>query len=149
MNVSRSATPAPHDLAGHWRLLRFVYRWPDGRELAPLGAVAGQLCYLLGADESPGRMAVQVVARQRPPFDMTSEASLAAHFKSGFAYGGQWALEENQVHHDVDMASLPFWEGLRLTRTVRLQGDRLTLTTDQPSPQLPEGGYVTILEWRR
>jgi len=89
------------------------------------------------------------VARHRPPFDMTSEASLAAHFKSGFAYGGRWTLEERQVHHDVDMASLAFWEGTRLTRTVQLQGDRLTLTTDQPSPQLPEGGYTTILEWLR
>ncbi|MDW5376461.1 lipocalin-like domain-containing protein [Halomonas sp. HP20-15] len=149
MTASRSATPTPHDLAGHWRLVRFVYRWPDGRELAPLGDAAGQLCYLLDDDAAPGRMAVQVVARDRPPFDMTSEASLAAHFRSGFAYGGQWTLEGDQVHHDVDLASLVFWEDTRLTRTVRLQDDRLTLTTDQPSPQLPEGGYVTILEWVR
>ena len=149
MTASYSATPTPHDLAGHWRLERFVYRWPDGRELAPLGEAAGQLCYLLDEQAAPGRVAVQIVSRNRPPFDMASQASLAAHFMSGFAYGGQWTLEADQVHHDVDLASLAFWEGTRLTRRVQLQDDRLTLTSDQPSPQLPQGGYLTILEWRR
>lgn len=149
MTASHSATLTPHDLAGQWRLLRFVYRWPDGRELAPLGDATGQLCYLLDDGAAPGRMAVQIVARERPALDMASEASLAAHFRSGFAYGGQWTLAGNQVHHDVDMASLMFWEGTRLTRTVQLDDARLTLTTDQPSPQMPEGGYTTILEWVR
>ena len=149
MTACHSATPAPRDLAGSWQLVRIVYRWPDGRERAPLGDAAGQLCYLLDAEGESGRMAVQIVARDRPPFDMASEASLAAHFRSGFAYAGRWALEEDQVHHDVDLASLACWEGVRLSRTVRLQDDRLTLTTDQPSPQRPEGGYVTLLEWRR
>ncbi|MBZ9538990.1 lipocalin-like domain-containing protein [Modicisalibacter tunisiensis] len=136
-------------LAGAWRLERFVYRWPDGRELAPLGEARGQLLYLLDGDGEPARMAVQVAACRRPPFDPASEASLAAHFQSGFAYTGGWALEGDAVHHDVEIASLPFWEGTRLTRQVALEGGRLQLTTEEPSPQLPEGGYMTILEWTR
>ena len=31
----------PQQLIGPWRLVHFVYRWPDGRELAPLGAAQG------------------------------------------------------------------------------------------------------------
>ena len=138
----------PQFLQGHWSLVSLVYRWPDGRELAPLGEVSGQLLYLLDGD-SPGRMTVQVVARQRPPLDPDSEASLAAHFRSGFAYGGRWSLEGATVHHDVEIASLAFWEGTRLSRELRLENDRLILSTREPSPQLPEGGYETLLVWQR
>jgi hypothetical protein len=144
----RLLATTPRTLCGHWALVRFVYRWPDGRELAPLGEARGQLLYLLDGDK-PGRMAVQVVAVQRPSLDPQSEASLAAHFRSGFAYAGCWSLEEDRLHHDVDIASLAFWEGSRLTRRVACVDDRLALTTDEPSPQLPEGGYETLLEWRR
>lgn len=138
----------PQALEGLWTLARFVYRWPDGRELAPLGAVRGQLIYLT-ADGHPHRMAVQVVASQRPPLDPADEASLATHFRSGFAYAGRWELDGSVMHHDVDIASLDFWQGTRLTREVHLEGDRLRLSTDEPSPQLPEGGYRTVLEWQR
>ncbi|MBZ9557922.1 MULTISPECIES: lipocalin-like domain-containing protein [unclassified Modicisalibacter] len=141
--------PTPEALAGAWRLQRFIYRWPDGRERAPLGEAVGQLLYLLDEGGRPARMAVQVAARQRPPLDLGSDASLAAHFQSGFAYGGDWSLSGRAVHHDVDIASLPFWEGARLTREVTLEANRLVLATDAPSPQLPEGGYTTILEWTR
>lgn len=147
--MASTAFPTPEALAGVWRLQRFVYHWPDGRERAPLGDVDGQLLYLLDADGRPSRMAVQVAARQRPPLDPGSDASLAAHFQSSFAYGGNWSLSGNAVHHDVEIASLMFWEGTRLTREVTLEEDRLVLSTDEPSPQLPEGGYTTILEWTR
>lgn len=139
----------PQQLIGPWRLVHFVYRWPDGRELAPLGAAQGQLIYLTADGTRPGRMAVQVVASQRPPLDPDDETSLAAHFRSGFAYGGCWSLEGMMVHHDVDLASLSFWQGARLSREISLEGNRLWLTTDEPSPQLPQGGYRTVLEWCR
>ncbi|MGC3871848.1 lipocalin-like domain-containing protein [Halomonas sp. GXIMD04776] len=135
-------------LSGHWSLVSFVYRWPDGRELAPLGHARGQLLYLL-EDGLPGRMAVQVVANERPPFDPDGDASLAAHFRSGFAYGGGWSLQKDVVHHEVEIASLPLWEGSRLSRQVRFVGDRLVLSTDEPNPQLPQKGYETVLEWYR
>ncbi|HET8789926.1 MAG TPA: lipocalin-like domain-containing protein [Modicisalibacter sp.] len=143
------ATITSRDLSGQWALACFVYRWPDGRELAPFGAAQGQLIYLTAGDDRPGRMAVQIVASERPPLDPTSETSLAAHFRSGFAYGGRWSLENETVHHDVDIASLVFWQGARLSREVSLENGRLQLSTDEPSPQLPEGGYRTILEWVR
>ena len=141
-------TTTPEALSGLWRLARFVYRWPDGKEVAPLGEAAGQLIYLLDR-ERPGRMSVQIVATERPTLDLRSEASQAQHFRSGFAYAGSWSLEDGRVHHDVDIASLAFWEGQRLTRDVTLKSDRLILSTDEPSPQLPEGGYLTLLEWVR
>ncbi|WP_227367522.1 lipocalin-like domain-containing protein [Halomonas sp. M20] len=135
-------------LNGSWALVHFVYRWPDGRELAPLGQASGQLLYLL-EDDAPGRMAVQVVASERPSLDPDSEASLAAHFRSGFAYGGRWSLHKGMVHHQVEIASIPSWEGSQLARRIQLVDDRLILSTDEPSPQLPQGGYETVLEWQR
>ncbi|MBZ9567613.1 MULTISPECIES: lipocalin-like domain-containing protein [Modicisalibacter] len=147
--MSPEKTVSVAELAGAWRLARFVHRWADGRELAPLGEARGRLLYLVDAAGRPARMAVQVAAGRRPPLDPTSEASLAAHFQSGFAYGGHWALEGEAVHHDVDIASLPFWEGTRLTRDVSFDTGRLRLTTEEPSPQLPGGGYTTLLEWTR
>lgn len=142
-------TMTPRDLSGYWTLINFVYRWPDGRELAPFGAAQGQLIYLTASDGLPGRMAVQVVASERPPLDPKNETSLAAHFRSGFAYGGRWSLENATVHHDVDIASLAFWQGARLSREVSLENGCLRLSTDEPSPQIPEGGYTTVLEWTR
>lgn len=138
----------PQALSGPWSLVCFVYRWPDGHELAPLGQARGQLLYLL-EDDAPGRMAVQVVAGERPLLVPGSDASLAAHFRSGFAYGGRWSLHRGMVHHEVEIASIPGWEGSRLARQTRLVDDRLMLSADEPSPQLPQGGYETILEWRR
>nr|WP_299243407.1 lipocalin-like domain-containing protein [uncultured Halomonas sp.] len=135
-------------LNGPWSLVRFVYRWPDGRELAPLGQARGQLLYQL-EDGVPGRMAVQVVAGERPPLDPESDASLALHFRSGFAYGGRWSLHQGMVQHEVEIASIPGWEGSQLARQIQLVGDRLILSTDEPSPQLPQGGYETVLEWQR
>nr|WP_298379079.1 lipocalin-like domain-containing protein [uncultured Halomonas sp.] len=145
MTINTITTEA---LSGPWSLVRFVYRWPDGRELAPLGQAKGQLLYLL-EDGAPGRMAVQVVAGERPSLDPGSDASLAAHFRSGFAYGGRWSLREGMVQHDVEIASIPDWEGSQLARETRLVDDRLMLSTNEPSPQLPEGGYETVLEWQR
>lgn len=149
MTTNATQAITAEDLSGHWTLGCFVYRWPDGRELAPLGAAQGQLIYLTASAGQPGRMAVQVVAGERPPLDPSDETSLAAHFRSGFAYGGRWSLENQTVHHDVDIASLVFWQGARLSRGVSLENGRLRLSTDEPSPQLPEGGYTTVLEWHR
>ncbi|GHB10612.1 lipocalin-like domain-containing protein [Modicisalibacter luteus] len=142
------STTTPEALSGLWRLVRFAYRWPDGKEVSPLGHAVGQLIYLLDR-ERPGRMSVQIMATERPPLDLDSDASQALHFRSGFAYSGNWSLEEGRVHHDVDIASLAFWEGTRLTRDVTLKSDRLILSTDEPSPHIPQGGYVTLLEWTR
>ncbi|MHB0776197.1 lipocalin-like domain-containing protein [Halomonas sp. WWR20] len=138
--------PTQASLAGSWQLQHFVYRWPDGREQAPLGRARGWLHYLPAPE---ARMSVQVAAETRPPLDPDSDACLAALFRSGFAYTGHWRLEESVVHHDVEIATLPVWEGITLSRCVTLTDDTLTLATDEPNPQLPEGGYETLLIWRR
>ncbi len=148
MTTTTMSTITTEALQGPWSLVRFIYRWPDGRELAPLGQARGQLLYLLD-DDGAGRMAVQVVAGERPVLDPESDANLAVHFRSGFAYGGRWSLHRDRVQHDVEIASIPGWEGSRLDRQVQVDDDRLVLTTNEPNPQLPQGGYETVLEWQR
>ncbi|GAB2792786.1 hypothetical protein GCM10027040_18710 [Halomonas shantousis] len=138
--------PTSTSLYGSWKLLHFVYRWPDGRELAPLGQVRGWLHYLPAPE---ARMSVQVTAEARPPLDPDSDACLATLFRSGFSYTGCWRLEGSVIHHDVDIATLPVWEGTTLSRAVTLKDDTLTLATDEPNPQMPEGGYETLLIWQK
>ncbi|HBJ27509.1 MAG: hypothetical protein CL809_12190 [Cobetia sp.] len=135
------------DLIGAWRLERFWYAWPDGRELEPLGECKGQLHYMAN-----GYMSVQLVSCERQPLGMApTDDQLVAAFREGFAYCGrwQWDSEREEVCHHLSLATIADWDEVTLMRRVTLEGDRLLLGTDAPNPQLPEGGFLTWLEWHR
>jgi hypothetical protein len=53
----------------------------------------------------------------------------------------------NQVIHHVEISTVQNWVGTDMVRTVRFDGDRMTLTT----PPLPVGGVLrtATLVWKR
>jgi len=123
---------------------------PDGAIRHPLGGdPVGRLTY-----DAHGRMAVQFMRRERPPFASgemrggTVEEMKAA-FHGYVAYYGTYTVDEaaGTVTHQVEASLFPNWVGQSQLRSFELSGDRLTLTTP-PTPAA--GGMVTlVLEWER
>ena len=85
-----------------------------------------------------GRMSAIEVAEQRlKPTDLAKlgDADRAALFKTMLAYGGTFSFDGKVVTHHVDISWNNNWTGTDQIRNVRLEGNRLYITTNpQPSP---------------
>jgi len=136
------------DLAGTWRLVRYVFRTPGGgtRPRWPSGAT-GLLHY--GAD---GRMSAHLSARERPATgdDMSAlDPAVAAATVAGYmAYAGPWRLEDGRVRHDVEMCLRPDWVGRVLWRTPSLAADG-TLTLVAEGARMDGDVGTAELDWVR
>ena len=74
-------------------------------------------------------------------------AALAAA-RSCIAYAGRYEVWGDQVHHHVENSLLPDWVGRTLVRTIRWQGDVLTLSP--PDEQTRSGKTVQrAITWTR
>ncbi|MBZ5622032.1 MAG: lipocalin-like domain-containing protein [Acidobacteriia bacterium] len=71
----------------------------------------------------------------------------ATAFATFFAYGGRYTMTGNKITHHVEVASVENWVKTDLVRTIKLEGDRMTLIT----PPLSVGGRMqtTELVWER
>jgi hypothetical protein len=71
----------------------------------------------------------------------------AEAYATYFAYAGTYALTGDKIVHHVEMASVQNWVNTDLVRIVRLEDDKITLTT----PPLSVGGQsqTTELVWQR
>jgi hypothetical protein len=137
-------------LVGTWRLVSFESRTTGGEIRRPLGPAAkGQLLY-----DAAGHMSAHLMDPDRPPFasgDLTrgSDAEVRAAMAGYIAYYGTYTLDLSRgvVTHHVQGALFPNWIGGDQVRYVRLDGDRLTITT----PPIRIGGEdsTTVLVWER
>ena len=64
------------------------------------------------------------------------------------AYGGDFRVEGDEVIHDVDVATVPYWIGNPLIRTVVLQGENVLLKT-KPETTSSGNTYEHHLLWER
>jgi hypothetical protein len=146
--VSPSRTPDP--IVGSWRLVSQEERRDDGTVVAVWGAdPGGRLVYDAG-----GRMAVQLMNRQRKPFAAPDRlAGTAEELRDAFAgfiaYYGSYSVDPaaGVVVHHVEGALFPNWIGTDLRRSFRLDGRRLQLST----PPMLVGGRTStfVLVWER
>ena len=135
---------------GTYVLRSFEVRRSDGSVAYPLGQDAvGRITY----DEA-GRMAVQIMRPDRPPFasaDMLSGTSneIAAAWTGFLSYAGRYEVDEGAaiVTHHVEMCSFPNWVGEDQIRHFHFDGSMFELTT----PPLAFGGDATVaaLVWER
>ncbi len=135
-------------LLGSWRLLSWEHRSEDGDIDYPMGDDAvGFIHYLAG-----GRMAVAIMTAQRARFagdDLLggSQAEKADALATFIAYCGRFEVHGGVVAHEVEVSSFPNWTGTRQERLMKLQGDRLMLST---APLLLGGRMQTAhLIWER
>ena len=136
------------DLTGTWHLIGWeIIR--NGRVTEPFGPGAtGMICYT-----SDGHMSACIAAAGRAPFAggnprTAPEAEKATAHDGYFHYAGTYEVQPGpQVVHRVTQSLNPGFVGSEQVRQIDLQGDRLTLSADEP---LPDGSIRHHrLIWRR
>ena len=125
-------------IVGTWRLVA-------ASPTSPLRA--GYITYT-----GDGRMSAIVSHGGRKPLSSGDRISASVEeraeaFATLFAYAGSYNVVDDTVVHHVEIASIENWVNTDLTRLVRFDGDRLTLTT----PPTSVGGKIltTELVWER
>jgi hypothetical protein len=99
-----------------------------------------------------GRMIVIIAAEQRPkPRDISSmtDRERAALFDTLTAYSGTYSFDGKSITHHVDISWNEIWTGTDQVRDVKLDGNKLILTT-RPAPNARDGKVgVSVLTWEK
>ena len=141
MAISGSAA----GLLGTWRLESLRLQMQDtGDVVEPFGPdPRGSIIFT-----PDGRMMTVITASRRAP--PTTETETAAAFRGMMAYTGRFTVERDRVVTEVDAAWDPAWEETRQVRIAKLEGDRLTLTSEvQEHPLHPGRKLRGIVVWAR
>ena len=136
-------------LIGTWKLVSASSTTSTGERIeAPYGpGPAGFLTY--GED---GRMTSLISYGGRKPLSFGSgtrspQEEQAEAFNTFLAYAGRYTLSDNNVIHHVEISSIQNYVNRDLARTIKFQGDRITLTT----PPMTVNGKIQTIElvWQR
>ena len=135
-------------LIGTWRLISYELRDAAGNVTYPWGAhVTGFITYT-----EEGRMAVVFSRADRPQHNTAdrwggSLEEKAAAYDSSMAYAGTYDFAGDTVTHHVEVCTFQNRVGTDQVRTVRLEGNRVTLET----PPNPQAGAMRVghLVWER
>ena len=139
------------DIVGSWRLLSATQHFDDGSVEPEFGtnahgylsySAAGTVTAVLGDADRPRVAAAD--PQDGTPEEYTSSA------RKFVAYAGSYTLNanSNEVHHSVDVALYPNWQGQSQLRILHLDGDILTITA---SPRTAADGrmFHAELRWQR
>jgi len=116
------------DLLGGWRLESWSLLHDDGRPPEfPMGPDAK--AYILYI-----------------PTGQVSATIMRADASDCFAYAGRYEVADGTVFHSIELSTNPALIGVRSTRYIKLEGDRLTLS----GPDfLPGSARTQRIIWRR
>ena len=133
------------ELLGVWRLVSAKAQTEDTGEALDLLGADPQGFIVFGPD---GRMMTVLTASGRAP--PANETEMAAAFRGMTAYTGRFTVEQDRVVTKVDVAWHPAWENTRQIRFFKLEGDRLTLTSEvQGHPSHPGRKLRGVIVWTR
>ena len=146
MTSSADAIAHQNDkLVGTWKLLSASSATRTGEPCeSPYGPSPGG--FLTYTDD--GRVTALISYDGRKPLSVgASSEEQAEAFKTFLAYAGRYSLNGDKVTHHIEVSSIQNYVGKELVRTVKFQGDRITLVT----PPTPVNGKVQIVEliWQR
>jgi len=136
------------DLVGSWKLVAWRRVAEDGASTYPLGdGASGLLIYT-----ADGRMAVQMVAANRPPLatddPLGGDAQQRADaYSTCLAYFGSYEVQGDHVVHRIDASLFPNWSGTEQSRPFTCDGKELVLRTP-PSTSAGET-VVNEMSWTR
>ncbi|GAB7262001.1 lipocalin-like domain-containing protein [Dickeya ananatis] len=139
-------------LIGAWRLVSYIERPRDGSPLRQPMTDRPQGLILYTPD---GYMSAQLCSPDRPRFAsgdwfVASPEEFEAEATTYIAYSGPWELGEQDgtITHGMDVSLFPNWYGQRQLRRVRIEGDRLFLSSVEPVRS--SGVEIdATLEWQR
>jgi len=146
--IASAALAGDNVLVGTWRLKSFVRQdVATGEQRPALGEHPdGYLGYALD-----GRMYALFVAGGRvvPAGDQPTDEERAQLHRSMIAYAGTYTIAGDKVVHHIDIA----WNNARLgsdqVRFFKLDGDRLTLTTERNKSPIDGSEGFGVLEFER
>jgi hypothetical protein len=146
MAQGKAQSDLAHSLIGTWRIVSCTELDLDTRKVSalygdhPVGYLqyspGGHLVVFLAAGE---------LARTKPPY---TDADRLAIYRAMAGYAGTYSVKGNTVTHNIIGAWRPDWIGEQ-TRYVALNGDRLTIKTQQNLSNLTGHRTVTTLTWER
>lgn len=133
------------ELVGTWKLVSASSTTSKGeRNETPYGLdPVGFLTY-----SADGRISALIShgGRKRLPV-AAGVADQAEAFNTFLAYAGRYTLTDNEVVHHVDISSIQNYVGKDLVRSVKFQGDQITLIT--PPTRLNGKTQIIELIWQR
>ena len=136
-------------LAGTWKLVSASSKTSTGEPSEPpYGAdPVGFLTYT-----EDGRVSALISYGGRKPLSVGGgadavQAEQAEAFKTFLAYAARYALNGHKVTHHIEISSIQNYVGKDLVRSVKFQGDQITLVT----PPTPVNGKIQTVEliWQR
>jgi hypothetical protein len=136
---------------GTWELVSYtVEDSPGGDTTYPLGSHPVGLIMYTG----DGYMSAQLMRPDRPAFDAPepsggTQTQNAAAVGGYLAYSGPFHVDEatGALRHEVMVSLLPNWLGTTQVRTSHLEGDTLTLSGINGSPN--GSASIHTLLWKR
>jgi hypothetical protein len=136
-------------LVGSWKLVSAMSATSNGeRNETPYGAgPVGLLTYT-----KTGRMTSLISYGGRKLLSVARGAAAtqeeqADAFNTFLAYTGRYSLNGNKITHHVEISWVQNYVGKDLIRSIKFEGDRITLTT----PPTPVNGKIQSVEltWER
>jgi len=131
-------------LVGTWKLVSASSTTSAGDRSEPYGPnPVGFLTYT-----GDGRVTALISYSGRKPLSVGAQpVEQAEAFKTFLAYAGKFTLSGDKVIHRIEVSSIQNYVDRDLIRTVKFQGDQITLVT----PPSPVNGKVQIIEliWQR
>jgi len=136
-------------LYGTWKLVSFTERFvATGETIDVFGRnPSGFLSY-----SRDGRMSAILVKDKRPKLADMAQATTedkAQLFSSMYAYAGTFTVAGNTVTHHVDISWNEDWTGTHQVRNVRLDGERLYISTNPQSDGIDGRIIVAELVWEK
>ncbi len=132
------------DLKGRWRVLSWVQRYDDGREVYPVGQSP---CGFLQYDDD-GRLAAMISRADRAPFTTGGQWNASAEEKARaydtfLCYSGTYELDGDLLTHHVDLSLFPNWIGATQKRRGNIADGRLNISA-RLEDGTPEARTMTI-----
>jgi hypothetical protein len=130
-------------VVGTWRLIAASALSGSTRNDAPYGPTpSGLITYT-----SDGRVMAIICHSGRKPLASGDRISAstderAEAFATSFSYAGHYSLSGSKIIHRVELASVQNWVDTDLVRLVRLDDNKITLTT----PPISVGGEIRTTE---
>lgn len=136
-------------LVGTWKLVSVISKTDQGEVNKTVYGEHPKGFITYGAD---GRMMVVITEDGRKLLSINDRLAApieerAQAFSTANAYAGTYTLSGNTMVHHVEVSVNPNWVNTDQSRTVKIQGDRLFITT----PPMARGGTMQSLEltWER
>lgn len=149
---AQTAKPKPvqKEILGTWKLVAYVgEEVSSGAKSDVMGAhPSGYINY--GSD---GRMIVLIVGtdRKKPAGAVATPAEAEALIRSMLAYAGTYTIDsvKKTVTHHIDASWDQSRTGTDVVRTYKLEGERLTLTTELSTDPASGKKTVRTVVWER